>query len=74
MEIKIGIQNIGREIVLESEQGVDEIAAQVSEALAKGTELRLKDEKGRVIIVPGSALGYVELGGEKARSVGFAAL
>lgn len=74
MEIKIGIQNIGREIVLESEQGVDEIAAQVSEALAKGTELRLKDEKGRVIIVPGNALGYVELGGEKARSVGFAAL
>jgi hypothetical protein len=74
VEIKIGIQNIGREIVLESEQGVDEIAAQVSEALAKGTELRLKDEKGRVIIVPGNALGYVELGGEKARSVGFAAL
>ena len=31
-------------------------------------------EKGRVVIVPGNALGYVELGGEKARSVGFAAL
>lgn len=74
MEIKIGIQNIGREIVLESEQGAEEIAAAVSEALAKGTELRLKDEKGRIIIVPGNALGYVELGGEKARSVGFAAL
>lgn len=74
MEIKIGIQNINREIILESEQSADDVANQVSDALAKGTELRLKDEKGRVIIVPGNALGYVELGGEKARGVGFGAL
>ncbi|PYI69350.1 DUF3107 domain-containing protein [Arthrobacter livingstonensis] len=74
MEIKIGIQNIAREIVLETDQAADDIATQVSEALAKGTELRLKDEKGRIIIVPGSALGYVELGAEEARRVGFGAL
>ncbi len=74
MEIKIGVQNVSREIVLESEQSADDVAALVSEALAKGTELRLKDEKGRLLIVPASALGYVELGGEKARSVGFGAL
>ena len=74
MEIKIGIQHMSREIVLESEQSADDVAALVSEALAKGSELRLKDEKGRVVIVPGGALGYVELGGEKARGVGFGAL
>ncbi|UIK87972.1 DUF3107 domain-containing protein [Arthrobacter polaris] len=74
MEIKIGIQNITREIVLESEQSADDVAALVSESLAKGTELRLKDEKGRLVIIPGNALAYVELGGEKARSVGFGAL
>lgn len=74
MEIKIGIQNIAREIVLESDQTADDVAALVSEALTKGIALSLKDEKGRVVIVPGNALGYVELGGEKARSVGFAAL
>ena len=74
MEIKIGIQHITREIVLESEQSADDVAALVSEALAQGSELRLKDEKGRVVIVPGGALGYVELGGEKARGVGFGAL
>lgn len=74
MEIKIGIQHISREIVLESEQTADEVAALVSEALGKGTELRLADEKGRIVIVPGGSLGYVELGGEKARGVGFAAL
>nr|WP_218063799.1 DUF3107 domain-containing protein [Arthrobacter wenxiniae] len=74
VEIKIGIQNITREIVFESEQSADDVAAQVSEALAKGTELRLKDEKGRIVIVPGKALGYVELGAEEARRVGFGAL
>lgn len=74
MEIKIGIQHISREIVLESEQGADDVAALVSEALAQGTELRLKDEKGRLVIVPGGSLGYVEIGGDKPRSVGFGAL
>ena len=74
MEIKIGIQNIAREIVIETDQAADDVATQVSEALAKGAELRLKDEKGRIIIVPGNALGYVELGAEEARRVGFGAL
>lgn len=71
MEIKIGIQNIGREIILESAQDADTVATVVEEAITKGTELRLKDDKGRIIIVPGNALGYVEIGAEEARKVGF---
>ena len=71
MEIKIGIQNIGREIVLESAQDADSVATVVEEAITKGTDLRLKDDKGRIIIVPGNALGYVEIGAEEARKVGF---
>ncbi len=71
MEIKIGIQNIGREIVLESAQDADTVATVVEEAITKGIELRLMDDKGRIIIVPGNALGYVEIGAEEARKVGF---
>jgi hypothetical protein len=71
VEIKIGVQNIGREIVLESTEDADSVAKVVQEAITKGSELRLKDEKGRVIIVPGNALGYVEIGAEEARRVGF---
>jgi hypothetical protein len=71
LEIKIGVQNIGREIVLESDEDADAVAKIVQEALTKGSELRLKDDKGRVIIVPGNALGYVEIGAEEARRVGF---
>ncbi|MCU1575243.1 MAG: ATP-binding protein [Micrococcaceae bacterium] len=74
MEIRIGIQNVGREIVLESGQSTDEVAQLVAAALADGSQLRLTDEKGRVVLVPGNVLGYVELGAEESRRVGFGAL
>ncbi len=74
MEVKIGIQNIGREIVLESTQDADALAKVVGEAISKGTELRLTDDKGRQVIVPAGVLGYVEIGAEEVRRVGFGAL
>ncbi|BCT76856.1 ATP-binding protein [Sinomonas cyclohexanicum] len=74
MEIKIGIQNIGREIVLESAQDAEEVAKLVAEAIGGGKELRLEDEKGRQVIVPAGVIGYVELGVQEQRRVGFGAL
>jgi hypothetical protein len=74
VEVKIGIQNIGREIVLESAQDAEEVATVVAEAIAKGTELKLKDDKGRLVIIPSNTLGYVEIGAEEVRRVGFGAL
>lgn len=74
MEVKIGIQNVGREIVLESAQDADAVAKVVADAIAKGSELRLNDEKGRQIIIPANVLGYVEIGAEEVRRVGFGAL
>ena len=56
MEIKIGVQNVGREIVLESNQDAETVAKVVGEAIKGGGELRLTDDKGRLIIVPGNAL------------------
>ncbi|GAA3282195.1 DUF3107 domain-containing protein [Paenarthrobacter aurescens] len=74
MEVKIGIQNVGREIVLESSLDADAVAKIVAEAVTNGSELRLTDEKGRQVIVPGNVLGYVEIGAEEVRRVGFGAL
>ncbi|MDP5227161.1 MULTISPECIES: DUF3107 domain-containing protein [Arthrobacter] len=74
MEVKIGIQNVAREIVFESSEDAETITKAVSEALASGTVLSLKDAKGRSVIVPGSVLGYVEVGPEEERRVGFGAL
>lgn len=71
MEVKIGVQNVAREITLESNQSPDEIAAQVDEAIAAGGTLRLTDSHGRVVVVPTTVLGYVEAGGDTERRVGF---
>jgi archaellum component FlaG (FlaF/FlaG flagellin family) len=74
VEVKIGIQNVGREIVLETALDAEAVAKIVAEAVTKGTELRLTDDKGRQIIVPGNVLGYVEIGAEESRRVGFGVL
>jgi hypothetical protein len=71
VEIKIGVQNVGREIVLESNQDAESVAKVVREAINGGSELRLTDDKGRLIIIPGNALAYVEIGAEEVRRVGF---
>jgi hypothetical protein len=70
VEVKIGIQNIGREIVLESAQDADAVAKLVEEAIGKGAELRLADEKGRVVIVPPPDRRNVHSGPEAPRRDG----
>lgn len=71
MEVKIGVQNVAREIVLESNQSAREVSQAVTTAVTSGTSLELTDDKGRVIVVPSAALAYVEVGSEESRRVGF---
>lgn len=71
MEITIGVQNLPREIVLESDQTADEVAAAVAAALDGRPALELVDSRGRHIIVPTASLGYVEIGSETKARVGF---
>ncbi|MFI5731901.1 DUF3107 domain-containing protein [Kribbella sp. NPDC051587] len=75
MEVKIGVQHVNRELVLESEQSPDEVQAQVSDALSgKSNLLELTDDKGRRILVPADRLAYVEIGEVSIRKVGFGAI
>ena len=75
MEVTIGVQNLPRELVIEvdSEQA-SRLTVDLSEALAKGGLLELRDTKGRTVVVPASAIGYVEVGSEEVRRVGFGSL
>ncbi|KSU67058.1 MULTISPECIES: DUF3107 domain-containing protein [Micrococcaceae] len=72
MEIRIGIQNVAREVVLESELSNSEVNDLVSKAIADGTSLALKDPKGREVLIPAAGIAYVEIGPEEVRRVGFA--
>ncbi len=71
MEVKIGIQNAVRELLVETNESADEVEKRVSEAVDKDTVLVLVDNKGRRTIVPASRLAYVEIGGGVAGQVGF---
>lgn len=71
MEIKIGVQQTTREIVLESEQSPEDVDAAVRAALADGGILTLVDDKGRRIIVPADRLAYVDISPATSRRVGF---
>ena len=73
MEIKIGVRHLTREIIIESKEDIEAIRAKVSEALTNGTLLELVDEKGATTLISGAQIGYVELGTEEKRRVGFAA-
>ena len=71
MEIKIGMQHVGREIVVDSPLGAQEATDLVSAALNEGTVLSLKDSKDNLTLVPASEIAYVEIGAETKRRVGF---
>ena len=71
MEIKIGVQQTAREIVLESDQSPQDIDTAVRAAIADGGILSLEDDKGRKILVPADRLAYVEISPATARRVGF---
>ena len=72
MEIRIGVQNVSRELVCEVDLTADAVAKLVSQAVAGGT-LDLTDTKGRRVVVPAASIGYVDMGEETKRRVGFEA-
>ncbi len=71
MEVRIGVKHVSREIVLESSQKAEEIHELVSAALSDEALLELTDDKGRRVVVPAQAVGYVEIGAEEIGKVGF---
>lgn len=71
MEVKIGVQHISREIVLESNQSPEDVESALSTALDKGTLLSLVDERGRRLLIPADRIAYVEIGAGQERKVGF---
>lgn len=73
MEVKIGIKDTPRELVVSSGQSADEVEKLVSEALNADDGLfRLTDEKGRKFLVPADRIAYVEIAPSDVRKVGFA--
>jgi uncharacterized protein DUF3107 len=72
VEVKIGVQNASRELVLDSPESADDVEKAVSKALSDADGvLSLVDAKGRRVLVPVGKLAYVEIGTPSAGHVGF---
>ena len=74
MDIRIGIINSPREINFESSQTAQEVETIVATALESESKfVKLTDSKGKLFIVPVATIGYIEIGSESTRRVGFVA-
>jgi hypothetical protein len=72
VEVKIGVLHTPREIVVESVQTQDEVEEAVAAALKSvDGQLKLTDDKGRLVIVPANLIAYVEIAQADVRRVGF---
>ena len=74
MEVKIGIQSIPRELVVETSLSAQEIEESLAAALADGKLFTLPDDKGGKAMVPADKIGYVEFSGPDQRRIGFGSL
>ena len=74
MDIKVGIQHVSREVVVDSSETAKDIVEAFSSALANDTLLRLTDTHGRQVLIPAGKVAYIDLGEENARRVGFGTL
>jgi len=74
MEVKIGIQSIPRELVVETDAASEDVERDLTAALAtkdgKGL-FALTTPKGGRVIIPAEKIAYVEFSTDQARRVGF---
>jgi hypothetical protein len=72
VEVKIGVLHTPRELVVESAQSQDDVEGLVAAALKSvDGQLKLTDDKGRLVIIPANLIAYVEIAQADMRRVGF---
>ena len=74
MEIKVGIQHVNREVVVESSESASAIEKGLAEAMKNDSFFTVTDDRGRKVLIPAAKIAYVDLGEENARRVGFGAI
>lgn len=74
MEVKIGIQSVPRELVVDTDATAEEIERDLTAALnGKGDSglLALSTQKGGRVLIPADKIAFVEFGVDQSRRVGF---
>jgi hypothetical protein len=71
MEVKIGVRQAPRELVIDTTDTAEEIEARLAEAVSAEGLLTLTDSRGRRVLVPAAGIAYVEIGTSVSGQVGF---
>ena len=84
MEVKIGIQSVPRELILETDETQAEIEAHLEQALAAYVQAGKPDPapapspiftvtttKGGRVLIPADKIAFIEFSTDQARRVGF---
>lgn len=71
VQVRITVANVNSDINFESSLSASDIQSAVNAALKSGDALTLEDIRGRVVVVPADKIGFVEIGEQTDRRVGF---
>ncbi|MFI9594069.1 DUF3107 domain-containing protein [Nonomuraea sp. NPDC052265] len=72
MEVKIGVRSVHRELVVETDLSAEQVEEEIRNALSVDRGVfAITDAKGRRVVVPVASLGFVEIGEDESRPVGF---
>jgi Protein of unknown function (DUF3107) len=71
VEIKIGIQSVPRELVIETRSSFEEVQRALAVAVADGGVLTLGDDKSGRVLIPADKIAYLEVSGSEPRRIGF---
>jgi Protein of unknown function (DUF3107) len=74
VEVKIGIQSVPRELVVETDATAEEVERDLAAALAAAdgkAVFALTTQKGGRILVPADKVAFIEFTTDQARRVGF---
>ncbi|MEV4016983.1 DUF3107 domain-containing protein [Nonomuraea angiospora] len=72
MEVKIGVRSVHRELVVETNLSAEQVEEEIRNAMSVDRGVfALTDVKGRRVVVPVASLGFIEIGEDEARPVGF---
>jgi hypothetical protein len=74
VEVKIGIQSVQRELIVDTDATAEEVERDLTAALADESGqavFALTTQKGGRVLVPAAKIAFVEFSTDQARRVGF---
>jgi hypothetical protein len=75
VQVRIGVQFVPKELVVETSLSGDEVEQALATALAtENGVFSLKDQRGGRVVLKASHIGYLEIAEEESRQVGFGTL